>query len=182
MHRSRSCRSRLHRRHQRRCAVLALGCLGLGLAGFSALTRPAPLIIYNGSASAPLGFYQVLPAVPIRRGELVLVKTPEAVRILAAERRYLPLGVNLVKRIVALHGDRICTLHNVISVDGNAMARQLKTDSRGRPLPCWHGCRILGPDEVFLLMKDMPDSFDSRYFGPVPVSSIIGKLTPLWLR
>jgi type IV secretory pathway protease TraF len=29
---------------------------------------------------------------------------------------------------------------------------------------------------------DAPGSFDGRYFGPVPRSSIIGKATPLWVR
>jgi type IV secretory pathway protease TraF len=27
----------------------------------------------------------------------------------------------------------------------------------------------------------VPDSFDGRYFGPVPDSTIIGSATPLWL-
>ncbi|NJO35955.1 MAG: S26 family signal peptidase, partial [Rhodospirillales bacterium] len=34
--------------------------------------------------------------------------------------------------------------------------------------------------EVFLLMEGVADSFDGRYFGPVPTASIIGRLAPLW--
>jgi conjugative transfer signal peptidase TraF len=173
-------------RHRRRClrrrAVLALAVLGLGLAGFSSFTRPVPLIIYNGSASAPLGFYRVLPVSPIQRGGLVLVKTPESVRTLAAERHYLPFNVDLIKRVVALDGDRVCAFEGIVSINGQAVAKQLEADSKGRPLPRWKGCRTLGTNDVFLLMESVPDSFDSRYFGPVQVSSVVGRLTPLWLR
>lgn len=175
-------RTGLRRRHLRRRAVLALAAFGLGLAGFSSFTPPKPLIIYNASASAPLGFYRVLPISPIQRGDLVLVKTPESMRMLAAERGYLPLKVDLVKRIVALTGDRVCGRKGVVSINGKAAAKLLEADSNGRPLPRWNGCRTLGTDDVFLLMENVPDSFDSRYFGPVKVSSIVGRLTPLWLR
>ena len=175
-------RTRRRRRRLRPRVVLALTVLGIGLMGYACLTRPAPLVIYNGSASAPLGFYLVRYADRIRRGDLVLVKTPESVGLLAAERHYLPLNVDLVKRVVALKGDRVCAVKGIVNVDGYAAAKQLKADREGRPLPEWNGCRTLGSGEVFLLMESVPDSFDSRYFGPVPIGSIIGKLTPLWLK
>jgi type IV secretory pathway protease TraF len=47
-------------------------------------------------------------------------------------------------------------------------------------LPHWDGCRTLQADELFLLMAAVPDSFDSRYFGPVSLSAVIGRLVPLW--
>lgn len=175
-------RARRYRRRARRRAIIALIALGLGWAGGSIFPRPAPLIIYNASASAPLGFYRVLPVNPIRRGDLVLVKTPASVRKLAAERHYLPLDVDLVKRIAALPGDQICALDGIVSIDGKAVARQLVADSKGRPLPHWSGCQTLPTGEVFLLMETVPDSFDGRYFGPVPAASIVGRLVPIWLR
>jgi type IV secretory pathway protease TraF len=55
------------------------------------------------------------------------------------------------------------------------------SDSQGRPLPDWQGCRLLGMSAVFLLMPDVASSFDGRYFGPVSRSAILGKLRPLWL-
>lgn len=173
-------RSRRHRRGRSLPRViLALSTFGLGLIGLTALDPPVPLIIYNASASAPLGFYRVL-ADPIRRGDLALARTPNSVRRLASERGYLPEGVPLVKRVAALDGDTVCAVGRAITIDGRAVAKQLAADHLGRPLPAWAGCRTLGPGEVFLLMEGVQDSFDSRYFGPVPTSAIIGKLVPLW--
>jgi conjugative transfer signal peptidase TraF len=174
----------VRRRRGRRCprAILAAALAGLGLLGCAAFARPTPLIIYNASASAPIGFYRVLPAEPIRRGDLVLAHTPASVDKLAAERDYLPATVPLVKRVVALGGDTVCAIHHAITIDGRHVANQLTADRLGRPLPDWRGCRTLGPDDIFLLMQGAPDSFDGRYFGPIPVSAVIGRLVPLWLR
>ena len=170
------------RRGHRPRAILALGMLGLGAAGLPLLGRPAPLLIYNASASAPIGLYRVRPADPIRRGDLVLARTPPSVRRLAAERGYLPESVLLVKRVAATVGDTVCARDRAVTIDGRHVAEQLAADADGRPLPAWTGCRTLGPDEIFLLMADVPDSFDGRYFGPVPASAVIGRLVPLWLR
>jgi len=170
------------RKRSRRCKILALGVLGFGLVMSSVFARPLPMIVYNGSASAPVGFYLLRKVSAIRRGDLVLVKTPESVRFLAAQRDYLPLNVNLVKRIAAQNGDRVCAKNGVVSIDGTIVAKQLEADSKGRKLPRWNGCKRLGEGEFFLLMESVPDSFDSRYFGPVLISSIVGGLTPLWLR
>lgn len=170
-----------HPRQLRPRAILTLGMAALGLLGLPILDPPRPLLIYNASASAPLGFYRVLPAEPLRRGEFVLARTPDSVRELAAERDYLPATVPLVKRIAAVGGDTVCAIHRAITIDGRHVADQLVADSRGRPLPIWSGCQTLRPDEIFLLMQGVPDSFDGRYFGPIPVSAVIGRLVPLWL-
>ncbi len=142
--------------------VLALAMLGLGLAGLPLFGRPAPLLIYNASASAPVGLYLVRPVRTITRGDLLLVRTPDAVRRLAAERSYLPPSVPLVKRVAALSGDQVCATDHTVSIDGGAVAHQFAADRQSRPLPLWTGCRRLGDGEIFLLMPDVPDSFDSR--------------------
>ncbi|HEY0106773.1 MAG TPA: S26 family signal peptidase [Rhizomicrobium sp.] len=55
-------------------------------------------------------------------------------------------------------------------------------DHKLRPLPAWSGCRRLGSNDLFLLMGHIPDSFDGRYFGVTPRTSLIGKLVPLWTK
>lgn len=161
--------------------VLALALLGLGLIGLATLARPAPWLVWNASASAPMGFYRVLPGDAVR-GDLVLVRTPESARQLAAERGYLPHDVPLVKRAAALDGDTVCAAGDAISINGRVVAKRLARDRLGRPLPTWSGCHLLDGGEVFLLMEGVSDSFDGRYFGPTPTAAIIGRLAPLWIE
>lgn len=170
-------RRRVRRRPR---AVLALSLFGLGLIGLATLARPAPRLVWNASASAPIGFYRVLSGNAVR-GDLVLVRTPESMRQLAAERGYLPLNVPLVKRVAAADGDIVCAADDAISVNGRVVAERLARDRLGRPLPAWTGCQTLEPDDVFLLMEDVTGSFDGRYFGPVRRAAIIGRLAPLWV-
>lgn len=172
---------RRQRGRRRPRAVLVLASLGLGLIGLAALARPAPWLVWNASASAPIGLYRVLSGNAVR-GDLVLVRTPESVRQLAAERGYLPQNVPLVKRVVALDGDIVCACEDAISVNGRAIAERLARDRLGRPLPAWTGCQTLKPDDVLLLMEGVADSFDGRYFGPTPTAAIIGRLVPLWVE
>lgn len=144
--------------------------------------KQVPVLVYNASASAPIGFYRVLPALPMRRGDLVLVPVPHDVAGLAAERGYVPLTVPLVKRVAATAGATVCARDRRVTIDGRRVADQLKADRKGRRLPAWSGCRRLGQGELFLLMQEAPDSFDSRYFGPVSATAVIGRLEPLWSR
>jgi conjugative transfer signal peptidase TraF len=137
--------------------------------------------VWNASASAPIGLYRLLSGNAVR-GDLVLVRTPNSVRQLAAERGYLPATVPLVKRVAAVGGDVICAAGDAISVNGRVVAERLAHDRSGRPLPAWSGCHLLDGGEVFLLMEGVSDSFDGRYFGPVPTATIVGRLAPLWLE
>jgi len=150
---------------------------GVALIGIATISH-APLLVWNASASAPIGLYRVLPGAP-RRGDLVLVYPPEGAAKLAAERRYLPAGVPLIKRIAAMGGDDVCVFDGAIIINGKIVARQIEADRKGRPMPRWNECRALVDDEFFLLLKPA-DSFDSRYFGPVPRTQITGRLAPLW--
>ena len=150
---------------------------GVALIGMSAIAR-APLLVWNASASTPIGLYRVTSGAP-ERGDLVLVQPSKSIAKLAAERRYLPAGVPLIKRIAAMGGDDVCAFDGAIIINGKIVARQLEADSEGRPMPRWNECRALTDDEIFLILPPT-DSFDSRYFGPVPRAQVIGRLAPLW--
>lgn len=173
-----------HPRRRRRPVIIA-GGVALALLGLAATldfaVRPAPRIVWNASASAPIGFWRIHPDRPIHTGDMVLARTPDSVRQLAAQRHYLPANVPLMKRVVARDGDEVCALGQEIFVNGRWIAERRVTDRQGRPLPWWSGCERLRGGRLFLLM-DAPESFDGRYFGPVDEDAIVGKATPLWLR
>jgi conjugative transfer signal peptidase TraF len=168
------------RRGSRRPRIpLALAGLGLAALGFATLAEPAPRLVWNASASAPVGLYWVSRSAPAR-GDLVLATLPPDARRLAAERGYLPVGVPLVKRLVAVSGDVVCAVGDAVFINGRHVAKRRERDPSGRALPRWTGCRVLAADEVFLLMAGVSGSFDGRYFGPVRRARIIGRLVPLW--
>ena len=158
---------------------LAATLAGIALVGFSAIAHPQPHLVWNASASAPLGLYRAISGAP-ERGDFVLVRIPKSIEKLAAIRDYLPAGVPLIKRIAAVAGDDVCAFDGAIIVNGEIVARQRKVDRAGRSLPRWNGCRELVQGEFFLLGEAL-DSFDSRYFGSVPSARVIGRLAALWI-
>ncbi len=152
--------------------------LGVGL---SAFFHPLPLI-WNPSASVPIGLYAMRPASALQVGELVAVRPPGALASFLDERHYLPKGAPMLKRILVLPGQTICRADRVITVDGIAMGDALDRDSRGRPLPSWQGCQRIPDGDVFLMNRQSADSLDGRYFGLLPVTAIVGRADPLWTR
>src|SRR3546814_1672134 len=91
---------------------------------------PAPRLVWNASASAPTGFWRIDPGARIDRGDMVLVRTPDSVRQLAARRHYLPANVPLLKRVVARDGSKVCALGSAIFIDGRLSATRKEVDRR----------------------------------------------------
>jgi conjugative transfer signal peptidase TraF len=161
--------------------VLALIAVSVAAVALTASVKFPTKLIWNASASVPIGLYAVHPAGALHVGELVVVMPPEPLASFLAERRYLPLAVPLLKHILALPGQTICRIGHSISIDGVTLGRALPHDRRRRSLPAWQGCRAIRDGEVFL-MNRRPDSLDGRYFGPLPAAAITGRADPLWIN
>lgn len=174
-------RQRIVRRRilQRRAAAVASVLMGLGV---TILAPPAPRLLWNASASAPIGLYRVDPGTMPDRGDWAIASPPGHVRSLAASRHYLPTGVPLVKRVAAHSLDTVCAMGPAIKVNGVEFALRRNVDGRRRQLPLWQGCVRLREGSLFLLTNERADSFDGRYFGVSQRSDIIGKATLLWAR
>lgn len=164
----------------RRSIILAM-LFGASMLAFSWCAHPAPWLLWNASASVPIGLYAVHPVGPLRAGQLLIVRPPAPLARFLAARRYLPMGVPLIKHAAALPGQMVCRRGRVITVDGKVVAKALDHDTHEMTLPVWQGCQKIAPHEVFLLNIGVPDSLDGRYFGPLPDATIIGRATPLWL-
>jgi type IV secretory pathway protease TraF len=93
---------------------------------------------------------------------------------------YLPHGVPLIKRVLAIAGQAVCRKGLTIIVDGIEIGAARERDRHGRSLPDSQGCRVIGEDDVFLMNLDEAASFDGRYLGALPLSSVIGRVEPLW--
>jgi conjugative transfer signal peptidase TraF len=70
----------------------------------------------------------------------------------------------LIKRVVAMGGDRVTIGGAGVTVNGKPLAHSTPCaeDGAGWPLRTF----LLGPTEVLLMSEYSPRSFDARYFGP----------------
>lgn len=142
---------------------------------------PAPRFIWNGSASAAMGLYYIDRSANPSRGELVAYQPPPAISRFMNDRRYLPLGLPLIKKVAAGPGERVCRWADIITINDQPAAIAYKHDRRGRKLPTWYGCRQVNWNQLFLL-NAAPDSLDGRYFGIMPAAGVIGGAHPILTR
>lgn len=166
----------------RRSRIAAGASLALALLLAPAVLRPAPRLVWNASASSPVGLYAVSPGGELRRGGMALAWPPPAARTLGAARGYLPGNVPLVKRVAAVAGDRVCARGEALLVDGRRVARRQRADPSGRSMPWWTGCVRLRAGEALLLSPGAPLAFDGRYFGPSRAAQVLGRARLLWPR
>ncbi|MBO0144744.1 conjugative transfer signal peptidase TraF [Agrobacterium sp. Ap1] len=155
----------------------ALLCLTAVLAaGFGAGIR------INTTPSEPLGLWRIVQINrPVEIGDLVFVCMPDSTeREEGKSRGYLRWGIcpggtgPLIKEVVAMAGQQVA-IDTSVSIDGVRLDRSLlvKRDGLGRPLRPYLG-GIVPAGRVFL-HSPFEGSWDSRYFGPVPVSGILGR-------
>ncbi len=163
----------------RRIAIIGSG---ITLLGVTLVFPPAPRLVWNASASAPIGLYAVTPDVPINPGDMVIARVPDPWRMLAARRRYIPANVPLVKHVAAAAGDDVCALEKEIFINGRRVAERRAADASDRLMPWWTGCVRLRGHQLFLLMTNSPTSFDGRYFGITDGPQVVGKARLLWAR
>jgi conjugative transfer signal peptidase TraF len=163
-----------------RPTIVAAMLAGAALAVAPAGSRHAPWLIWNASASVPIGLYRVEPGSTVNVGDLAVITPPEPLADFLAERRYLPRGVPLLKQVLALGGETVCRRGGAIIVHRVAYGYARERDSVGRPLPAWQGCRVIGDSEVFLMNRGVADSFDGRYFGTLPMTAVVGRAVPVW--
>ncbi|PDT74323.1 S26 family signal peptidase [Bradyrhizobium sp. C9] len=144
------------------------------------ILEPFPLYIWNASASVPIGLYRLHPAKRFGVTDLVAIRPPEPLATFLDLNGYLPADVPMLKRVLALPGQTVCRSGLTISVDDIAMGEARDRDGRGRPLPKWQGCRVVGEGELFVMNWQSADSLDGRYFGFLPASAVLGRALPVW--
>ena len=97
-----------------------------------------------------------------------------------------PSGADLVKRVIALPGQTIYSAGGIIYVDGHQLNEPYlpKDDPLGPAIPnasAQHPYRVPG-GEFYMLGDNRAISCDSRYWGPIKGSSIIGRVVMLLWR
>jgi conjugative transfer signal peptidase TraF len=159
-----------------RAALLAVLLLALGIITVARVV--APSFIWNLSPSLPRGLYHLVRGAPPSRGVIVSFQPPFRAAALIAERAYLPTGASLLKIVVALPGDTACVDERSFVANGHRIGAVAESDSAGRPLAPFLFCGVVPAGHAFVATP-APLSFDSRYFGPVPVVSL-AVAVPAW--
>jgi conjugative transfer signal peptidase TraF len=139
----------------------------------------------NGSPSLPVGFYMTSS----KPGTNLVEFCPaEPFASLALSRGYRDAGgcrdggAPLLKPVVARAGDLVQVSGAGIAVNGRLLRNTapLNMDTKRRPLTSWPpGRYTVGPGFVWVASSYSRRSFDSRYFGPVAISSVRDHVRPL---
>lgn len=158
-----------------RAPVLALASAGV-LFGAASLLPLRPALVWNFSPSVPVGLYHIDRAPPAA-GDILAIDTSSGPAAILVSSGWLPEGHVLLKPLAGGGGDTVCRHGATVTINGEPAARAREPDQSAR-LPVWSGCRRLGADQHFVIAPHAA-SIDSRYFGPVPASAVLGVARPL---
>jgi conjugative transfer signal peptidase TraF len=158
--------------------IISLGVSPIiGLAGArAALGKPA--LLFNPSPSEPTGLYR-LSGNPPAPGRLIAFKVPKPGDAYAVAHLGTIARAAILKEVAAREGTVVCEQDGMVSIDGKVRGRVAGTDRQGVPLPHWSGCQRLQAGQYFVLSNRIPNSFDSRYYGPVSEAELVGVYQPL---
>ena len=120
-------------------------------------------------ANYPGAIQKYLPARKIQRGEIVAFWSPENP------------DVRLVKRVVGLPGETLDVRHRDVYINGSKLEEPyaVHTDPVEFDRRDNFGPVTLGPDQFFMMGDNRDNSNDSRFWGPAPRQSFIGR--PLFI-
>lgn len=170
-----------------RRTVLIAGCISvlclLAWWGYQAGFR------LNAGVSYPSGLYRLTDTNQAANlGELVLFCPPNTAFVREGiERGYFKHGKcpggfqPAIKKVAALPGTTV-SLQKIVMLGGVAVpnATVRKLDGKERPLPSLADF-VVPANHVFLLSDHAPAvSFDSRYYGSVPLENILGHIVPIF--
>lgn len=157
-------------------AVLAMIAVAAWIGGYRINTTP----------SYPLGLWRIEAlGRSAAAGDHVFICPPlTPVFARAFERGYIRRGLcpgglsPLIKTVVATAGQRV-DIGGHVSIEGRPLAHSEvhRSDGEGRALSAWRGGTV--PAGYLYLHSDFAGSFDSRYFGPVPASGLLGLAHPV---
>lgn len=163
-----------------KCKFVILTTITTVLAGAAALANGTPWILYPHTPSLPLGLYvRTLDASAV--GSIIAFRVPKvAIDYKRSIGERVEPDFLFMKPVIAGPGDHVCHLQlGSLELNGKPIADVVAEDRLGRPLPVWQGCEVLGPGRYFTLSDYVPNSFDSRHYGPIHTADILGVYRPL---
>lgn len=145
---------------------------------------------FNWTDSLPRGLYEKTKE-PITYGTLISECLPKKWAELAINRGWIQFGacpngtMPLLKKVVALPGDRVEFNKHFIRVNGEVLlgTKRLEWDSQGRQMPVEiDGEVVLGSDEYVAIADNIENSLDARNMGTTKRKDIVDTWRPTWVE
>ena len=169
--------SRLSRWHALQIATIAAVSIA-AVTTAQGLNQAGRWVLVNASPSEPEGLYLRTTDGPAI-GRMVTFMAP-APALSYVDRHLTYLRTTpVLKALAAGPGNLVCTRSGRLVIDGQVRAPVMAKDPLGVELPRWNGCRRLGAGEWFAYSNRVPNSFDSRYYGPIRTDQVIAAYRPL---
>lgn len=158
------------------------GTLAVGVA-LAVLAQAGYGITVNVEPCLPLGNYWLVPAKPVRRGDIVQFCAPHDNPIVqfGVRRGWLGSGscpdgtLPMLKEVAAVAGDTVTLTPPAVFINGRAIHNTASrtTTLSGQDMPhIAYGTYTVPTGQFLPLGTNSPDSFDGRYFGFLHTSVI----------
>lgn len=135
----------------------------------------------NTTDSMPKGIYLVNEKANPKLGSIVIFRIPDAAMHHIRERNWLPENTQfMIKPMAGMAGDYACTKDGNFRVGRKDFGAIKATDKEGLPLPEINYCQPISKGKFVAAVAGDGSSFDSRYFGEIPIENIVGQATPIW--
>jgi conjugative transfer signal peptidase TraF len=134
-------------------------------------------ILYNGTASVPVGYYFSIPTKDIKVGDLFAITIADKYMQIIRKLGYPANGHLLLKRVIGVEGDVIEIAKSGVLVNNilvkNSQSQEMIRGIKLSPLPVGYHHKLISGE--FWVMGDVNNSYDSRYFGVVNTKQVLKK-------
>lgn len=145
--------------------------------------------LYNSTWSVDKGLYHIdrTKRHSFARGDVIAFNYVAPAWVRERGWTHIPDFVKMIKPVAAIPGDRVTVKDGWLWVCKqeetacSATAWRSPTDRHGVAWPEWDAPQVI-PEDHYLVIAPFIASYDSRYWGLVPTSAILGKASPVWTR
>lgn len=147
----------------------------------------SPLFLFNlrinTTPSYPYGLYKVINNATIEKGIFVNFCAPDKKDIQLKELKKSNDGIclngttPLLKKVVAIEGDKITVANEKIYVNG---IEQVNSKIFVKKVKFFAKSQTIKKGEIFVMSDFNPMSYDSRYFGAINTNKVIEIVSPLY--
>ena len=134
---------------------------------------------YQDSISMPEGWYASVPVQKIHRNEIILFQPPAKALPIMLQHHWILPDSQMMKTAQGLPGDFVCIRNHALWINHHRIAAVESQYKPGHPLPHLSLCRRLDHNEYMMISTHIPNSFDSRYFGPIKRKHILARAIKL---